>query len=260
MSDVISTKTKEIKYTVKIEHVADYDSDCEELGGFQEDPEVYAIHRRTGTLLGEYVNSELVVPYEEVSEFIYVEEGHASTTDWKERNKFVDQKIADMGIICPYEDGNLDSEFDIETMTLKIYYEGYKKLAQIGNGVYVEDRWNQYFVPSNSDYKGTYDFYVKDGKTPEEAHAETVRIITEDYKRFSDWANDLWSFIGIRVTILDEYDDDIAQASLIGIESDSEDKHIKETEIELLEEAINSMGDLEYIDAKKFVEGGNWDD
>lgn len=59
--------------------------------------------------------------------------------------------------------------------------------------------------------------------TAEEAH----EIALADFKRLRDWCNDRWFYVGVVVTLLDDFGDEISDCSdsLWGIESDCSEYH-----------------------------------
>lgn len=260
MSDVINTKSKDILITIKINHLVDEDSDCEDLGGFQEDAEEYCVHRPTGKILGKHKEGTLKFPhaqYGEITQFIKSPENY--TFDWDARIKFVNDRLAELNLF--YEDNDIEDYYNADTLEFEIDYSGYEIIGQIGAGKGWLESWKRYFATGEvNDYKSNYDYMrLVEVKTHEEAHAYAIKVITEDYLRFEAWADDHWSYIGIQAVIEDQDGDEMAQAALWGIPSDMDKDEIRATEIEMLSDALAEIG-IDYIDVNKFMEGDAWNE
>lgn len=73
------------------------------------------------------------------------------------------------------------------------------------------------------------------------AGERAARAVAADFKRLSDWCNDLWSYVGVIVELLDDNGDTMGEtASLWGIESDCHE-YLEEVAHELADEIIASI-------------------
>lgn len=101
--------------------------------------------------------------------------------------------------------------------------------GEVSKWVHREKRPCERILAQDSGCKRFYDHaasvrkFVRQGYTAEEAH----EIALADFKRLRDWCNDRWFYVGVVVTLLDDFGDEISDCSdsLWGIESDCSEYH-----------------------------------
>jgi hypothetical protein len=184
----------------EIEWQYDDSPDLSYLGEYTDQPGEWQVDRKEGRLLGEYIENE---------------------TEWMEEDatqKKADELEAD-GMEVNW---NYDEREDGTTVT-SLYYWGYEILAADLRSTYEHNSY-RYFVPGNP--------YSDVDK------AERVKYILQDYERMEDGNRGFWSSVGCVVTMKIE-GEEVAYASLWGIESDCGEDYTKEVEEDLISECIS---------------------
>jgi hypothetical protein len=187
--------------TFQIEWQYDDSPDLSYLGEYTDQPGEWTVDRELGELLGEYIDKEETIPYrEDLDKRVTELEDQGYDTDW-------------------YEEENEDGQC---YFTLR--YWGHEVLAADLCSTYERNSF-RYFAPANMDVEA-------------ESKEDKIKYAIRDFERMEDCNRGYWSPVGCVVTMLIE-GEEVAYASLWGIESDSEKEYLKEVEEDLISECIS---------------------
>jgi hypothetical protein len=186
--------------TFQIEWQYDDSPDLSYLGEYTDSRAAWQVDRKEGVLLGEYTENYL--PF----------------SDQEQMEKKIEELEED-GFDTYWDDEILEDESTLYTL----HYWGYEILAADLRGTYERNSY-RYFVPGNpySDVE----------------QSERVKYILQDYERMEDGNRGFWSTVGCVVTMYIE-GEEVAYASLWGIESDCGDGYSKEVEEDLIDKCIS---------------------
>jgi hypothetical protein len=187
--------------TFEIKWQYDDSPDLSYLGEYTDSPGEWQVDRKEGRLLGEYIENE---------------------TEWMEEDATqikADELEAD-GMEVNW---NYDEREDGTTVT-SLYYWGYEILAADLRTNYDHNSY-RYFAPANMDVEA-------------ESKEDKIKYAIRDFERMEDANRGYWSPVGCIVTMYIE-GEEVAYASLWGIESDSGDGYLKEVEEDLISECIS---------------------
>jgi hypothetical protein len=187
--------------TFQIEWQYDDSPDLSYLGEYTDKPAAWTVDRKEGVLHGEYINDSKDFDDGEKSDE-FLRDNPWFEEDWHEWEED--------------EEGNA-------TGKVTLYYYGYEVLAADLRTTYEHNSY-RYFAPANMDVK-------------EESKEDKIKYAIRDYERMEDSNRGYWSPVGCVVTMYIE-GEEVAYASLWGIESDSGDPYLKEVEEDLIDECI----------------------
>jgi hypothetical protein len=202
--------------TFQIEWQYDDSPDLSYLGEYTDKPGEWTIDRKNGWLLGEHVNDHIT--------YYASEEERQLPED--ERNAALEVRLDKWFLDHPWFEADFYEQVD--EYSIDAYYYGYEVLATDLRGTYERNSY-RYFVPANS-YTGE--------SFPDVDQAERVKYILQDFERMEDANRGYWSPVGCVVTMYIE-GEEVAYASLWGIESDCGEDYTKEVEEDLIDECIS---------------------
>jgi hypothetical protein len=184
----------------EIEWQYDDSPDLSYLGEYTDKPGEWQVDRKECRLLGEYIENE---------------------TEWMD-TELATEKAAELeadGMEVTWNSEDVRGDKQIHSL----YYWGYEILAADLRSTYERNSY-RYFVPGNpySDVE----------------QSERVKYILQDYERMEDANRGFWSSVGCVVTMFID-GEEVAYASLWGIESDCGDGYSKEVEEDLIDECIS---------------------
>lgn len=223
----------------RIEWHVDDTPDFSYLGVLTDQRDEYVIDRYTGVFLGEetYGIMRIVVPGIEDA---------SPAQKWDKVDRHAREKLREAGIYVYGDDYEIEE--DLGPNEFVVNYSGYKILRDnLGRTCYDPSRYIRYYKPSSNHtpHKPENWSHVSTPNLDEAVSKHgsieqaDIQYAVEDWERFEEYINGYLCALGCVVTVFVN-GVEIADASVWGVESDSDGEYFNEVEADMLFEALVS--------------------